>query len=63
MNDDRQRYTMTQNERRTVDGNSDTVRQAEKNRETHGAATHRGVVKNQHWTEKCSDAEKRSADF
>jgi hypothetical protein len=50
-------------ERRTVDDNGDTVRQTQKNRETHRAAIHRGVVKNQHWAEKWAIAEKRSTDF
>jgi len=61
MNDERRQTT--NNEQRTVDDNGDTVGQAEKNRETHRAATHRGVVKNQHWAEKWAVAEKRSADF
>jgi len=62
--DDRHgRRTVKHDERRTVDDNGDTVRQTQKNRETHRAAIHRGVVKNQHWAEKWAIAEKRSTDF
>jgi len=58
---DEQRNTMN-DEQRTVNDN-DTVRQTQKNRETHRAATHRGVVKNQHTVGERAIAEKRSRDF